>query len=141
MISFPHVAALALRCALAASFLSAVADRLGWWGLPGTPGVAWGAWQPFVNYTATLNSFLPAAVIPALAWIATIAEVVLAIALLAGLWLRWASLASAALLLTFAFAMSVSGSVKAPLDYSVFTAAAAALLLAAHLKNPLVSHP
>ena len=35
-------AATALRVALAAGFLSAVADRFGLWGMPGTPGVAWG---------------------------------------------------------------------------------------------------
>jgi hypothetical protein len=31
-------ARIALRVALAAGFLSAVADRFGLWGLPGTPG-------------------------------------------------------------------------------------------------------
>ena len=36
------------RLALAAGFLSAVADRFGLWGPPGAPNVAWGEWQPFV---------------------------------------------------------------------------------------------
>ncbi len=34
-----------LRIALAAGFLSAAADRVGLWGAPGTPGVAWGEWS------------------------------------------------------------------------------------------------
>ena len=46
------------RLALAAAFLSAVADRLGLWGPPGTPGVAWGSFEPFLAYTATINPWL-----------------------------------------------------------------------------------
>lgn len=45
------LAAVFLRLALAAGFLSAVADRLGLWGPPGTPGVAWGGFGPFLAYT------------------------------------------------------------------------------------------
>ena len=44
-----------LRIALAAGFLSAVADRFGLWGPPGTPGVAWGNWSEFLDYVAALN--------------------------------------------------------------------------------------
>jgi len=35
-----------LRLALGLSFLSAVADRFGWWGAFGHPNVAWGATIP-----------------------------------------------------------------------------------------------
>ena len=52
-------AATALRVALAAGFLSAVADRFGLWGMPGTPGVARGDWSHFLTYTGRLNWFLP----------------------------------------------------------------------------------
>ena len=52
-------AAIALRVALAAGFLSAVADRFGLWGMPGTPGVAWGDWSHFLTYTGRLNGFFP----------------------------------------------------------------------------------
>lgn len=120
-----------LRVALAAAFLSAVADRLGLWGAPGDPGVAWGAWDPFVAYTGTLNWFLPAALVPVVAWAATIAEVVCAVGLLVGWRLRWFALASGALLLSFALAMTLEGGPKGPLDYSVFTAAAGAFYLGA----------
>ena len=42
-----RVASWAVRVALAATFLSAVADRFGLWGPPGTPGVAWGSIEQY----------------------------------------------------------------------------------------------
>lgn len=120
-----------LRLALAAGFLSAVADRLGLWGPAGAANVAWGAWQPFLNYVAKLNWFAPSASIPVLAWVATVAEVVIGIGLLVGWQLRWFALAAGLLLLSFAITMTLALGVKAPLDFSVFAAAGGAFLLAA----------
>jgi putative oxidoreductase len=120
-----------LRIALAAGFLSAVADRFGLWGPAGAANVAWGAWQPFVNYVAKLNWFAPQASIPLLAWASTVAEVVLGIGLLIGWQLRWFALAAGLLLLSFAITMTLALGVKAPLDFSVFAAAGGAFLLAA----------
>lgn len=120
-----------LRAALAAAFLSAVADRFGIWGANGTHNVGWGDWSHFVDYTGKLLWFLPSAWVNPAAWIETIAEAGLAIALLTGLGSRIVALASATLLASFALTMTIALGVKAPLDYSVFTAAAAALLLAA----------
>jgi uncharacterized membrane protein YphA (DoxX/SURF4 family) len=119
-----------LRWALAITFLSAVADRFGLWGAAGTTHASWGNWANFVAYTAKVNSFAPAAFVPALAWIATIAEVVFALALLLGVQLRLAAYGSAILLTLFAIAMTISFGPKAPLNYSVFVDAAAAWLLA-----------
>ena len=121
-----------LRVALAAGFLSAVADRFGLWGPAGAPNVAWGAWQPFVDYVAKLNWFAPPASIPILAWASTVAEVVLAIGLLIGWQLRWFAVAAGLLLLSFAITMTLALGVKAPLDFSVFAAAGGAFLLAAN---------
>ena len=118
-----------LRIALATGFLSAVADRFGLWGPPGRPGVAWGDLTQFNAYVAKLNWFIPAGLIPVVGWASTVAETGLALALLIGWNLRWVSLASALLLLSFAAAMAVALGPKAPLDFSVFTAAAAAFLL------------
>ena len=101
------------------------------WGPNGAPGVGWGDWSHFVAYTGRLLWFLPSSLVNPAAWAATIAEAGLAIALLTGLGSRIVALASTALLASFALAMTVALGVKAPLDYSVFTAAAAALLLAA----------
>ena len=120
-----------LRLALAAGFLSAVADRFGLWGPAGAANVAWGAWQPFVDYVAKLNWFAPPASTPILAWAATVAEVVLGIGLLIGWQLRWFALAAGLLLLSFAITMTLALGVKAPLDFSVFAAAGGVFLLAA----------
>ena len=120
-----------LRVALAAGFLSAVADRFGLWGPAGAANVAWGAWQPFVDYVAKLNWFAPAASIPVLAWASTVAEVILGIGLLIGWQLRWFALGAGLLLLSFAATMTLALGPKAPLDFSVFAAAGGAFLLAA----------
>ena len=60
---------------------------------------------------------------------ARMAELLLGIALIVGIRLRWAALASALLLLLFGLAMAISFGIKSPLDYSVFSASAAAGLL------------
>jgi uncharacterized membrane protein YphA (DoxX/SURF4 family) len=128
-------AAVALRFALAAAFLSAVADRFGLWGPPGAPNVGWGAMQPFFDYTATLNPWAPAFAVPFIGWFATIAEIVLGVWLIVGVQLRWAAVLSALLLLAFGVSMAISLGPEAPLSYSVFTAATASWLLAALPKN------
>lgn len=114
------------RLALGAAFLSGIASRFGLWG----KGVGYGDFAHFMQYTAEVNSFMPAFTIPFLAWSATVAELVLGLLLVFGLWPRWAALGSALLLLLFGVAMAVSFGIKSPLDYSVFSASAAALLLA-----------
>ena len=116
-----------LRLALGISFLSAVADRFGFWGVYGQPNVSWGNYARFVDYTAKLNWFLPAAMIPALAMIATVGETVLGLLLVLGWNTRIVALLSGGLLATFALTMTVALGVKAPLDFSVFSAAAGAL--------------
>lgn len=118
------------RVALAISFLSAVADRFGLWTpLLGSENVAWGNMDNFIAYTGVLIPWVPKLFLPVLAWSATIAEVVLGVLLLIGFQMRIVALLSGILLLTFAFSMLFFLNVKAPLDYSVFTAAACAFLL------------
>lgn len=117
-----------LRLALAFAFLSAVADRFGLWGEFGS-GVAWGDFERFTAYTAQLLWFLPPSLVSPAAVLATVAEVVVAGGLLVGWRLPWWAFAAAALLLNFALAMTGALGVKAPIDYSVWTAAAAAFLL------------
>ena len=60
-----------LRLDLGLSFLSAIADRFGLWGLLGKPNAAWGDFSHFIIYTAKLNWFMPSATTPALALAAT----------------------------------------------------------------------
>ena len=116
------------RIALGAAFLSGIAARFGLWG----KNVGYGDFAHFVKYTAEVNSFMPAFTIPFLAWAATVAELVLGIALISGVWLRWVARGSALLLVLFGTAMAISFGLKSPLDYSVFSASAAAVLLALH---------
>ena len=122
-----RLALLYARAALGIGFLSGVADRFGIWR---GRNVGYGNFDGFVRYTAKVNSFMPASSIPFLAWTATAAELVLGVLLLLGLWPRWTGLASALLLILFGTAMAISFGAKSPLDYSVFSASAAAVLLA-----------
>jgi uncharacterized membrane protein YphA (DoxX/SURF4 family) len=124
-----RIAPLLLRLALGVTLVSAVADRFGIWGPPGAATVSWGDWTHFVAYTAKVNSFLPSALAPALAIIATAAETLLGISLILGIFRRPVAFAGAALFLLFAGAMTLSLGVKAPLSFSVFVDFAAALLL------------
>ena len=126
-----------LRLALGAAFLSAVADRFGLWGSPGESLVAWGSFDNFLAYTATLNPYVPSFLIPAVGWSVTFAEIALGVALILGFRIRETAALSGAMLLSFAIGMSVGVGVKAPVDYSVFTASAAAFLLAVQSKSPL----
>jgi len=123
-----RLAFLYVRIALGSAFLSAVADRFGLWGKYG----GWGNFANFTKYTAEVNSFMPAFIIPFLAWAATMAELSLGILLILGLWTRWVAFSAAALLFLFGTSMAISFGLKSPLDYSVFSASAGALLLALH---------
>ena len=123
-------APLYVRLTLGVTFLSSVSDRFGVWGPPGTRNVAWGDFDHFLAYTAVLNPYLPAGVIPALGWAVTAAETVLGVALIVGFRTRLVALASSLLLLAFALGMTIGVGIKSPLDYSVFSASAAAFVLA-----------
>ena len=119
------------RVALGTAFLSAVAGRFGIWDR----SIDWAQFDRFMRRTAEVNAFMPAFTIPFLAWAATIAEISLGICLILGIQLRWTALASALLLAMFATAMTMSLGVKSPLDYSVFSASAGALLLALRARD------
>lgn len=113
------------RIALGTAFLSAVAGRFGIWDR----SVDWAHFERFIRRTGEVNAFMPALTIPFLAYAATAAEITCGVLLIAGVQLRWVALASGVLLALFAIAMALSLGVKPPLDYSVFSASAGALLL------------
>ena len=98
---FAGYATLLLRIGLGAGFLSAVADRLGLWGAFGQPNVEWGNFSSFLEYTHTLNWYLPAGMTLPLGVIATGAEILFGLLVLIGWHTRAAALLSALLLLTF----------------------------------------
>jgi putative oxidoreductase len=117
-----------LRVLIAIAFLEAVCDRLGLFGGPGAPGVSWGDFAHFVAYTGKVNSFMPRAVIPTLAVLATIAEIAFGVAMLLGISTRNAAIGSAILFFLFATAMTISG--LSQFAYAVYLMSAAALSLA-----------
>lgn len=117
------------RIALGVGFLSAVADRFGLWGPPGATNVAWGDFARFTAYAGKVNPWAPEALVPFIAWVATLAEIVLGSLLLVGWRTKWVGLASGVLLLLFALGMTFGTGVKTAFDASVFAAAAVGFLL------------
>jgi hypothetical protein len=106
-----------LRLSISTAFLSAVADRFGWWG---TVAVSWGNWKNFVDYTGVINPWFPSGLIPTIAVMATGAEL-FRTALFAKL--------SGLLLLVFALSITFATGIKGAFDYSVFSASAGAFAL------------
>lgn len=125
-----HVASAFLRWGLGAGLISAVADRLGYWGPPGTASVSWGNFHNFLLYTAKLNPWCPTAFIPILGELVTIAEAGLGLLLLLGFLTRIAGLLTGFLAMTFAVAMVFVLGMHPVLTYEVVVFSAASFLLA-----------
>jgi len=115
-----------LRLALSVGFLSAVADRFGFWSKEVS---AWGNWDNFVAYTKLLNPLVPESLVNPVAIIATAAEIVFAVFLLLGFKTELFARLSGYLLLLFALSMTFFTNIKGAFDYSVFTAYGAAFAL------------
>jgi putative oxidoreductase len=126
--NWERIGVLYARLAVGAAFLSAVAGRFGLWDRT----VDLKHFANFLEYAGEVLSFMPKAAIPYLASAATVCEASLGILLIWGLWPRWVALASAMLLAMFGTAMAVSLGLKSPMDYSVYSASGAAVLLALH---------
>ena len=119
---------LLLRLALGIGFLTTVSDRLGL--LPAdTRNIEWGAWDKFIDYTATLMPFLDRPVVNVMGGIATFFETAIGILLIIGFKTRYAAIASCLLTLTFAIAMTTFLGIKAPINFAVFGTCAGSLLL------------
>lgn len=103
------------RVTIAMAFLLALWSRFG--NFPG-----------FIRYAESVLSFMPTSSIPLLAVAATICEVSLCVAMLIGFKTRWASAASAVLLLMFATSMVASG--LSQFEWAVYVLAAGAFVLA-----------
>ena len=112
-----------LRLVLGGAFLSAAADRFGLWGPAGTRNASWGDFAHFVEYTAQLNPWAPAALIPMLAWVSTGAELVLGVLLILGLFTRFSALMGTLMMIFFFFAAweFEFGIVNQHLTYAVVT--------------------
>ena len=114
-----------IRAFFAYEFGSAVADRFGWLGPPGS-GASWGNFANFVAYTHSVNAFLPAGFAYPLAVLATIAECTFAVTLLLGIRTRASCAGAAILLCLFGSAMTASGMGSGQFYYAVFVLAAGA---------------
>jgi hypothetical protein len=115
-----------LRFSIAAGMLSAVADRFGIWYKEVS---SWGNWKSFLVYTRSLNPWFPTSMIPFVGGVATAAETIFGFCLLIGFKTEFFAKLTGCLTLLFGIAMGFSISIKAPLDYSVFAASAAAFAL------------
>lgn len=120
-----------LRLALGIDFLSAVADRFGLWGPPGSDHVAWGSFSKYVAYMAQMDVFTPARTDYLIAWIVTAAEILLGVCLILGLFTRIAATFSGIILALIAIGMSVGIGAKSAFDSSAFAASAGAFALVA----------
>lgn len=115
-----------LRASIALGFLSAVADRFGWWPEEKS---TWGNWNTFIEYTKILNPWGSDYFINFIGIFATAIEIILAVFLIIGFKTSLSAKLSGILLVIFGVAMCTTVGIKAPLDYSVFSAAAAGFAL------------
>lgn len=120
---------LLLRLAIGVTYLVPVSDRLGILGPEGTNNVEWGNWRNFIDYTTTLMPFWSRSMANIMGGIATVAEFTIAVLLVIGFKTKYAAIASCMLTLSFIFFMSISVGIQKPVNYGVFTACAASLLL------------
>jgi putative oxidoreductase len=119
-----------LRLAIGLGFIYAVLDRVGLAGAAGQPNIAWGNWTSFLDYTHVLMPVLSKPLSDAMGLVATIAEVLFGVLLIAGFKTRLAAIGSGLLTLAFALSMVITLGLKAPFNYSVFAVSAGAFLLA-----------
>jgi len=103
------------RLTISSSFLLALWNRFD--NFPG-----------FIRYAGRVLSFMPTAVVPTLAVIATVCEVSLCAAMLFGFKTRWASAGSGILLFMFATSMVISGLNQ--FEWAVYVLATGAFTLA-----------
>ncbi|MFI5510941.1 hypothetical protein ACIA48_26050 [Mycobacterium sp. NPDC051804] len=119
-----RIVCVALRLSLATAFLSAVADRFGWWAPVGQG--SWGSMDAFADFTHQLVPFASGWLLTVIVLAVTVTEIVLGVLLLTGWQPKLVGAASCVVLIVFGSAMAVSLGLASPLSYSVFTAASAA---------------
>jgi putative oxidoreductase len=120
----------AVRLWIAVDFAYSIADRFGFVGHYGSPGVSWGNWKNFVAYTHVLTGVLPLALVPLLAVAATLYEAVLAVTLAVGICSRVFCLAAALLTGIYVVTMSLTGGFMSQFDYAVLLLCLGSLFLA-----------
>ena len=125
-------AVLFTRFALAATYLSGVADRFGAWGRFGAPNVSWGDFQHFVSRVQTYVPHASPSLALVVAWVSTVLDSALALGLLIGVRTRTMAIGSAILLVGYALVVAMSpAGLHAVFAYGFFGLAGASMLLAA----------
>ncbi|ETZ20969.1 DoxX family protein [Pedobacter sp. V48] len=120
---------LLLRFALGITFLTPVLDRLGILGEPGIGNIEWGNWENFIKYTTTLMPIFDRPMVNIMGMVATISEMTVGVCLILGLKTKYSALGAALITFTFIVFMTISLGIQKPINYGVFTASAASLLL------------
>lgn len=116
---------------LALDFAGAIADRFGPFGGPGRPGVSWGSWSAFVDYTQVLLLGVPRPLAATAAALATAVEVALSVLLVSGYQRRWVGKAAAGLLAVYLVSMAASVGLNPVATYAVPILVGGALLISA----------
>ncbi|WP_265442471.1 hypothetical protein [Flexivirga meconopsidis] len=116
---------------LAVDLAAAVADRFGIFGGPGEPGVSWGNWTQFTDYTAVLLHHPSPVLVQTAAVGATAAEVVLAVLLASGRRRRLVGKATAGLFFVYTAALVLGPEHATVVRYGMPFLIGAALVLSA----------
>ncbi|MEN5058423.1 DoxX family protein [Sphingobacterium kitahiroshimense] len=129
MIITGQIAQLLLRLGLGIGFILPVLDRVGFFGAPGEPNVAWGDWASFTAYTQQLMPYVNVKMASFFGLVATLMEIGCAVLLIIGYKIRYAAFASFGMTLIFALSMLFFLHYRAPFNYSVFVVAFSSLML------------
>lgn len=116
---------------LGLDLLGAVSDRFGLFGGPTDPGVSWGSWTSFFDYTQLLLPGLSRPLVVGMAVIASVVEVVLGVSLIVGRGRRWTGKATAGLLGVYLVSMGVTVGWSEVALYAVPVLVGGALLVSA----------
>ncbi|MDN5726005.1 MAG: hypothetical protein L0G99_08765 [Propionibacteriales bacterium] len=117
--------------ALAVDFIAAILDRFGLFGPPGGPGVSWGSWPAFVDYTSVLLFGLGGPVSVVAGALATVVEILLAGLLISGRLRRWVGKATAGLFVVYLLTMLLALGPGEVATYGVPILVGGALLVSA----------
>ena len=117
------------KVSLAISYLSAVFDRFGFWDHIGETGVSWGSMTQFFKHVPILCPWAPESMIPAIGWVVTVLEAVIALSYIINVKNKFINIANIFILILFIISMSFFQSIKMMLNFNVIVCFALSLLI------------